>query len=65
MTKFRAVLRNGHGQRAYIDTKASCQEEEIVRREENAEIFASYSDAMNAVINTDTRGWAISEIEVV
>lgn len=65
MTKFRAVLRNGHGQRAYINTTANHQDDEIVRREENAELFTSYSDAMNAIINTDTRGWAISEIEAV
>ena len=68
-TPFIALLRNGHGGIAYLtqdcdDYRGTLSPEfTITRRAENAHHFATYSEALDALLATDTTGWKFSEIE--
>jgi hypothetical protein len=66
-SKFIAILRNGKGGIGYIaepfDDYKRTVEFGICRRIENATKFNSYSEAMDALLATDTTGWKFSEIE--
>jgi len=64
MSNFIAFLTKPTGEKAYINTFNDTGDE-IVYFRDQAEHFSSYSAAMNAVVNTDTRGWNDAGIEEV